>query len=92
MEAKDELGEAIREKLGLTPGQVIEKTIGISRTDTSKIRRKDWGGISMDRMARLGLMVGVKLVYTVQECEPVRPEGKVVKSKFDVDAMNLEVF
>lgn len=92
MEAKDALGEAIRERLGATPGQVLEKTIGISRTDTSKIRRKDWAGISMDRMARLGLMVGVKLVYTLEECEPERPGKKEVKSKFDVDSMNLEVF
>lgn len=92
MHVKDLIGSAIKKRLGATPGQIIERELGISRTDTSKIRRGEWQGITVDRLDKLGRMVGVKLVYTLEECEPERPGKKEVKSKFDVDSMNLEVF
>lgn len=92
MDVKYLLGSAIKKRLGSMPGQVVEREFGITRTDTSKIRRGEWQGITIDRLSRLGLMVGVKLVYKLEACEPARAQGKAGKSKFDVDSMNVEIF
>lgn len=93
MQLKDELGESIRAKMGVKPGHVLSQQSGLSRTDISKIKRRQWESISLDKLLIIGRCIGVKLVYTFEECQPEPLPGKPgKKSGFDVDNMNVEVF
>lgn len=92
MSMKDELGEAIRVRMGVTPGHILSSQSGVTTSDVSKIRRRDWAGISTDKLLVIAEKVGVKLIYSFEECEPVKPKADTVKSKFDLDKMNTEVF
>lgn len=89
---KDELGEMIRTRMGVTPGHIISSQSGVTTSDVSKIRRRDWVGISTDKLLAIAEKVGVKLIYSFEECEPVKPNPGQVKSIFDLDKMNTEVF
>lgn len=89
---KDELGEMIRNRMGVTPGHILASQSGVTTSDVSKIRRRDWVGISTDKLLSIAERVGVKLVYSFEECEPIKPKPGQVKSRFDLDNMNTEVF
>lgn len=89
---KDELGEVIRNRMGVTPGHILSSQCGVTTSDVSKIRRRDWVGISTDKLLSIADRVGVKVVYSFEECEPVKPDGGPIKSKFNVDGMSVGVF
>lgn len=92
MQLKDELGEAIKSRMGVTPGHILAQASGLSRTDISKVKRGQWESISLDKLLVIGRCIGVKLVYTFEECEPQPIATKVKGSAFDIDNMNVEVF
>ena len=88
---KDDLCGAIKKRMGLVPGSALAGQFGIAPADISKIRRNEWTGISTDKLLVIAERVGVKLVYSLEACEPVRSE-KAVKSKYDVENMDTGIF